>query len=263
MTRRALSQQSGVSERYIAQMEAGNGNVSILLLRGLAAALAVPTTALLADTPEKPADGLLLESLIQRLTPAQREEARALLTGRFAVAPALARRQRLALIGLRGAGKSSLGSLLAEHQGYKFFELDREIEREAGVELREIFEMHGQMGFRRLERIVLERLTTDKTGTVIATGGSIVAEPATFEWLLSHYFTIWVRASPEEHMQRVIEQGDLRPMRDNSQAMADLRAILASRESLYAQADLVIDTTGQSLAESFATLLKRLTAHAS
>jgi XRE family aerobic/anaerobic benzoate catabolism transcriptional regulator len=258
MTRRALSQQSGISERYIAQMEAGSGNVSVLLLRSLAKALAVPTTELLADAPRKPPDGILLESLLQRLTQADLEVARAMLQERFATAAAQLRHQRIALIGLRGAGKSTLGTRLATHLRYIFFELDREIEREAGVEMREIFEMHGQSGFRRLERAVLERLTAEPPGMVLATGGSIVAEPTTFEWLLSRCLTVWIRASPEEHMQRVIEQGDLRPMRDNRQSMVDLRAILASRESLYAQADLILDTTGQSLEASFAALLRLL-----
>jgi XRE family aerobic/anaerobic benzoate catabolism transcriptional regulator len=258
MTRRALSKQSGVSERYIAQMEAGNGNVSILLLRDLAKALAVAATALLDDTPEKPADGVLLESFISQLQPIEREQARAMLVARFAETPLAMRHQRLALIGLRGAGKSSLGAKLAEHKSYRFVELDREIEREAGVELREIFEMHGQRGFRRLERLVLERLTHEPPGIVIATGGSIVAEPATFEWLLRSCLTVWVRASPEEHMQRVIEQGDLRPMQDNRQSMADLRAILASREALYAQADVTLDTTGQSFGDSLAELINLL-----
>ena len=258
MTRRVLSQQSGVSERYIAQMEAGSGNVSILLLRGIARALAVPTTELLADLPEKGVDSMLLERFLERLTPAQLEAARALLVERFAGPRAEARRQRLALIGLRGAGKSSLGRLLADRLGHVFFELDREIEREAGVELREIFELHGQPGFRRLERVVLERLIAEPAGMVVATGGSIVAEPATFELLLSSCLTIWIRASPQEHMQRVIEQGDLRPMRDNRQSMADLRAILASRESLYAQADLTLHTTGRGLQESFDELLRIL-----
>jgi XRE family aerobic/anaerobic benzoate catabolism transcriptional regulator len=251
MTRRALSLQSGVSERYIAQMEAGSGNVSILLLRALARALAVQTTDLLAD---KPVETALLERLLERLTPAQMEAARALLVERFAGPPASLRHQRLALIGLRGAGKSTLGGLLAEQLGYRFFELDREIEREAGVELREIFELHGQPGFRRLELTVLERLIDEAPGMVIATGGSIVAEPATFELLLRSCLTIWIRASPQEHMQRVIEQGDLRPMRENRQSMADLRAILASRESLYARADLTLDTSGKSLEGSFTEL---------
>jgi XRE family aerobic/anaerobic benzoate catabolism transcriptional regulator len=255
MTRRALSQQSRVSERYIAQMEAGSGNVSILLLRALARALAVPTTDLLAD---KPVDALLLERLLERLTPVQLEAARALLMEHFAAPKVGLRRQRLALIGLRGAGKSTLGGMLAERLGYRFHELDREIEREAGVELREIFELHGQAGFRRLEQRVLERLVAEPPGMVVATGGSIVAEPATFELLLRACLTIWIRASPQEHMQRVIEQGDLRPMRDNKQSMADLRAILASRESLYARADLTLDTSGKGLEESFAELVALL-----
>ncbi|MCW3476656.1 helix-turn-helix transcriptional regulator [Limobrevibacterium gyesilva] len=259
MTRRILSRQSGVSERYIAQMEAGGGNVSILLLRAIARALGVPATDLLADQPEHAADTALLDDLLARLTPDQRREARALLARHFGAQPHPGRATRIALIGLRGAGKSSLGRRLAEQRRVPFYELDREIEREAGTELREIFELHGQGGFRRLERAALERLLATGSGAVIATGGSIVADAATFALLLSHCRTVWVRAAPEEHMQRVLDQGDLRPMQDNRQAMKDLRAILASRESLYARADHILDTSGQTLDESvnaLVTLLK-------
>jgi XRE family aerobic/anaerobic benzoate catabolism transcriptional regulator len=160
----------------------------------------------------------------------------------------------IALIGLRGAGKSTLGKLLAEHRGAPFFELDREIEREAGLSIGEIVELHGQPGYRRLERRVLERLLRDNAAMVVAAGGSIVAEPTTFELLLSQCLVVWVRAAPEVHMRRVIEQGDLRPMADSRAAMADLRAILASRESLYAQADFSLDTSAATVAASFAQL---------
>ncbi len=251
MTRRLLAQHSGVSERYIAQMEAGRGNASILLLRAVAAALDVAPAVLLAPHSD---DAALLQSLLARLSPAQLREARALLLGRFGMAAAEARRARVALIGLRGAGKSTLGKLLAEHRGAPFFELDREIEREAGLSIGEIVELHGQPGYRRLERRVLERLLRDNAAMVVAAGGSIVAEPTTFELLLSQCLVVWVRAAPEVHMRRVIEQGDLRPMADSRAAMADLRAILASRESLYAQADFSLDTSAATVAASFAQL---------
>ena len=227
MTRRILAQQSGVSERYIAQMEGGRGNVSVLLLHAIADALAIRAAELLEEPPPAPPQ-------------------------RLAADPS--RGDRIALIGLRGAGKSSLGRMLAGARGVAFFELDREIERDSGIELRELFERDGQAGFRRLERAALERLVRDNPRAVIATGGSIVADPRTFETLLAQCRTVWVRAAPEEHMSRVIEQGDLRPMADNRQAMADLRAILASREALYARADITLDTTGRTLDCSFADL---------
>ncbi len=251
MTRRLLAQHSGVSERYIAQMEAGRGNASILLLRAIAQALDVAPAVLTAPHND---DAALLQSLLARLTEPQLREARALLMGRFGMAAAELRRGRVALIGLRGAGKSTLGKLLAEHRGVGFFELDREIEREAGLSIGEIVELHGQPGYRRLERTVLERLLGEHPAMVIAAGGSIVAEPTTFELLLTQCLVVWIRAAPEIHMKRVIDQGDLRPMADSRAAMADLRAILASREALYARADLSMDTSHATVAQSLAHL---------
>jgi XRE family aerobic/anaerobic benzoate catabolism transcriptional regulator len=233
MTRRILAAQSGVSERYISAVEAGTGNGSILLLRALAAALNVGLRALLEDATEPG----------------------------FPTPPRAANyRDRIALIGLRGAGKSTLGPLLAARLGTPFFELDREIEKDAGLGLAEIMELHGQAGFRRLERGVLERLIAARAKAVIAAGGGIVAEAATFEQLLGACLTVWIKASPEEHMQRVIDQGDLRPMRDNRRSMDDLRAILASRQALYARADIQLETTGRSVGETFAALLSAVRA---
>ncbi len=254
MTRRLLASQSGVSERYLAQMEAGSANVSILLLRAICAALGVPSAGLLGDRADAGGERVPLDLLLARLTAPQRAEAHKLLSERFGTGP-YARRRRIALIGLRGAGKSTLGRMLAEQRGVPFFELDGEIEREAGLALGAIIELHGQAAFRRLERQALERLVAQPEA-VIAAGGGIVAEPATFELLLGHCRTVWIQASPEEHMRRVIEQGDLRPMQDdNRQAMRDLRAILASREALYARADLVLDTSGKLPGESFMELV--------
>jgi len=163
-------------------------------------------------------------------------------------------RDRIALIGLRGAGKSTLGAQLARRLGVPFVELDREIEQDAGLNLGEIMELHGQSGFRRLERTVLDRLVLANSRLVLAAGGGIVAEAATFGRLLETCLTVWVKASPREHMQRVIDQGDLRPMRDNRRSMDDLRAILASREALYARADFQLDTAGRAVAESLDAL---------
>ncbi len=258
MSRRILSQHADVSERYIAQMEAGDGNVSILKLRAIARALGVGVAELLGEHAERAADAMLIEGLLSRLDEAALQEARQLLQTRFAAAAPPHRHERIALIGLRGAGKSTLGRMLAARRGVGFLELDREIEREAGMDIGAVFELHGQPGYRRLERRVLERLAGEAAAQVLAAGGSIVADPATFALLLGNWRTVWVRASPEEHMQRVVDQGDLRPMHDNRQAMDDLRAILASREQLYAKADLVLDTAGRSAAQSFAELLTLL-----
>jgi XRE family aerobic/anaerobic benzoate catabolism transcriptional regulator len=229
MTRRILAAQSGVSERYISAMEAGTGNGSILLLRALAGALHVDLRVLLEDGIGRPP------------VPVVR-------TDRY--------RDRIALVGLRGAGKSTLGTMLGAHLAVPFLELDREIEKEAGLGLAEIMEFHGQAGFRRLERGVLDRLVLTYPRAVIATGGGIVAETETFVRLLETCLTVWVRASPEAHMQRVIDQGDLRPMRDNRRSMDDLRTILASREALYAQADCQIETTHRDVADTLAELIR-------
>jgi len=164
-------------------------------------------------------------------------------------------RDRIALIGLRGAGKSTLGPRLASRLGIPFLELDHEVEKEAGLDLTEIMELHGQAGFRRLERGVLDRVIATYPRVVIAAGGGIVAEAATFDRLLGACQTVWVKARPEEHMQRVIDQGDLRPMRDNRRSMDDLRAILASREALYARADIQLETSGRTVPETLDTLL--------
>jgi XRE family aerobic/anaerobic benzoate catabolism transcriptional regulator len=228
MTRRILAARSGVSERYISAVESGTGNGSILLLRALAEALNVGLPALFEDDAEPV------------VPPRPR---------------AFDHRRRIALIGLRGAGKSTLGPLLADHLGVPFLELDQEIEKEAGLGLGEIMELHGQPGFRRLERAVLDRLISAHPQAVIAAGGGIVAEAATFARLLETCLTVWVKAAPEDHMQRVIDQGDLRPMRDNRRSMADLRAILASREALYARAGIQLETTARDVAATLAELV--------
>jgi XRE family aerobic/anaerobic benzoate catabolism transcriptional regulator len=164
--------------------------------------------------------------------------------------------KRIALIGLRGAGKSTLGTKLAKALAVPFVELDREIEREAGTSLSEIFLLYGQAGYRRYERRCLERILEKNERAVIATGGSIVSEPGTYELLLSSCFTVWLKAAPEEHMARVIAQGDTRPMAGNDQAMEDLRRILEGRAMLYGQADVVVDTEGKSVEKSLAELRK-------
>jgi XRE family transcriptional regulator, aerobic/anaerobic benzoate catabolism transcriptional regulator len=259
MTRKILARDSGVSERYLAQLESGQGNISIILLRQVAQAMGLPLADLVREGPERPVELALLLQALERLSPQELQQARQLLGGVFGAAMAEGRRHRIALIGLRGAGKSTLGRGLAERLGVPFLELDREIERESGLELSEIFALYGQAAFRRYERRSLEAIIERHPRAVIATGGSLVSEPGTFDLLLAACFTVWLKAAPEEHMGRVIAQGDVRPMADNAEAMEDLRRILAGREALYSKADAVVDTAGRTVAESLAALQTAVT----
>ncbi len=254
MTRRALAAHAKVSERYLAQLEVGKGNCSIVLLRRIARAIGLPVTQLVRDGAEPPLDMVLLTQFLERLTPDMLVEARKLVTERFSSASK--NHRRVALLGLRGGGKSTLGQLLADRLGVPFIELDREIEKRSGAPLSEIFDMFGQETFRRAEREALDDVLRRHPHFVIATSGSIVTEPGTLELLLSSCFTVWVRAEPEEHMKRVMAQGDMRPMAKNARAMEDLVSILKSREPLYAKAEAVIATTGKSPEQNLAELLR-------
>jgi len=255
MSRKALARHSGVSERYLAELEAGKGNCSIVLLRRIGKAMNAPVAELIDERPERDVEQLLFHQLLERLSPAELREARAHLLSRHGGPSSEARRARIALIGLRGGGKSTLGKLLGAKLAVPFIELDREIEKTSGMELGQIFEMFGQPTFRRLERAALDAAIEKHPRFVLATGGSLVTEPGTFERLLTACLTIWVRARPDEHMNRVIEQGDLRPMADNKRAMEDLVSILKSRESLYAKADYVLETAGKTPEQSLREIL--------
>jgi XRE family aerobic/anaerobic benzoate catabolism transcriptional regulator len=255
MTRKILAKDSGVSERYLAQLETGQGNASLGILRRVARALDVPLESLIADAPDAPADLTQSIELLRRLGSGQLAEARAILLRTFGDADAAGRSRRIALIGLRGAGKTTLGTLLAERLGVPFVELDREIERESGVSLATIFDFYGQAGFRRMERRCLERVIETHPAFVLATGGSIVSEPSTFERLLAACRTVWLKAAPAEHMARVVAQGDMRPMSGNRESMHDLQRILAGREPLYRRADAEVDTSGKPLGQVLDTLV--------
>jgi XRE family aerobic/anaerobic benzoate catabolism transcriptional regulator len=195
-------------------------------------------------------EAVLLEQFLGRLSAGEIGEARTLLLERFGGPLSAMRRDRIALIGLRGGGKSTIGTLLAERLGVPFIELDRTIEQRSGMALGEMIEMFGQETFRRNERAALESILQENPRFVLATGGGLVTEPATFDLLLTSCLTIWVRAEPDEYMQRVIAQGDRRPMADNARAMDDLMAILKSREPLYAKADIVLDTANKTARKS-------------
>jgi XRE family transcriptional regulator, aerobic/anaerobic benzoate catabolism transcriptional regulator len=258
MTRKILAQDSRLSERYLAQLEGGKGNVSITLLRRVGDALNLPLVRLVGEEPGQPAELQLIVERLRRLPPDRLSEARALLDAHFAMADHETRQRRIALIGLRGAGKSTLGGRLARHLDVPFIELDAEIEKEFGLSLGEIFALSGQSAYRRSERRAMDGVFERHPRFVLAAGGSIVAEPGTYEELLSCCFTIWIKASPEEHMSRVIAQGDFRPMADNKEAMADLERILAARTPLYARADAIVETAGHTVEASFHRLLATL-----
>jgi XRE family aerobic/anaerobic benzoate catabolism transcriptional regulator len=261
MTRKALAQHARVSERYLAQLESGQGNCSIVLLRRIASAIGLPLTQMVRDGEDPAFDLVLLTQFLERLPADDLAAARDLLLAHFGKPSDEARRQRIALIGLRGGGKSTLGALLAQRLGVPFVELDREVERRSGASLSEIFEMFGQETFRRAEREALEDVLRRHPQVVIATSGSIVTEPGTLELLLASCFTVWVRAEPTEHMNRVMAQGDMRPMAKSGRAMDDLVAILKSREPLYAKADAALTTTGRTPEQNLSELLHLLALH--
>jgi XRE family aerobic/anaerobic benzoate catabolism transcriptional regulator len=255
MTRKDLAGESSVSERYLAHLESGQGNISVLLLQKVAAALNLPLGELISGQDGQAVELTLIQQFLRRLPPQQLPGVRAQLMREFGSGP-LERMKRIALIGLRGAGKSTLGALLAKQLGVPFVELDREVEREAGTSLSEIFLLYGQQGYRRYERRCLEKVLQQRERCVIATGGSIVSEPGTYDLLLSTCFTIWLKALPEEHMARVVAQGDTRPMAGNAEAMDDLRRILDGRGVLYGQADATVDTAGRTVERSLKELRK-------
>ena len=260
VTRRVAAREADVSERHLAQLEAGEGNISIVLLRRIAAALDVSLAELFAPELEEPAQKRLIQRFLERI-PAHRLEDITFRIMRDFSQEEAARRGRIALIGLRGAGKSTLGALLSRDRGVPFIELDGEIEKEAGMPLAEIFSLYGQAGYRAIEKRTLERILREHDRAVISVGGGVVSERDTYDHLLSNCYTVWIKAQPEEHMARVIAQGDLRAMAGSDRAMEDLRRILESREPLYERADMQVQTSESSVEESFARLKATLEAN--
>jgi len=252
MSRKVLAKVSGISERYIAQLESGKGNVSIVLLRRVSNAMGAHLEDLIPSGDPAP-DWQVIRDLLRKATPSQIAQAKDVLAGQGTSAHRSAF-AGIALIGLRGAGKSTLGKILAKKIGWNFVELNKEIEKQNGLSVAEIIALYGQEGFRRMEQTALNQLLARKELMVLATGGGIVSEPLTFELILSSFYTIWLKAEPEEHMGRVRKQGDLRPMADDRSAMAELRNILVSREPLYARASAVVDTAGLSVDAAAARL---------
>jgi XRE family aerobic/anaerobic benzoate catabolism transcriptional regulator len=256
VTRRQLARASGASERYLAQIEAGQGNPSVIILKSIAEALDVPIIELLPRNSTRPAAFDRIVDLLTRLPASELPAVAETIECRLARDASADRAQRVALVGLRGAGKSTLGRMLAAGLGVPFIELNRLVEQDYGARIPDLIEMAGIATFRRYERAALERAIAEHSAAVIATAGGIVASPETYTLLLHRTHTIWIKAPPEQHMARVMAQGDFRPMAQNPEAMSDLIAILEARRADYARAEAELDTAGDAAEESLAKLMR-------
>jgi len=259
MTRKALSVATDVSERHLANLEYGVGNASILILMQVAQALQCSLAELLGDVTTSSPEWLLIREILEQRDDATLRRVRVAIgellgTGGAHGEGARQRSARIALVGLRGAGKSTLGSMLADDLGFPFVELSREIEKFAGCSISEIQALYGQNAYRRYERRALEEAIQIHPEAVIATPGGIVSDAATFNVLLAHCTTVWLQADPEHHMQRVIAQGDTRPMRASREAMDDLKQILAGRAAFYSKAEFSVNTSAHDLQAAFTEL---------
>jgi XRE family aerobic/anaerobic benzoate catabolism transcriptional regulator len=259
LTRKAVAMAADMSERYLANLEHGTGNASLLILDQVARALECSMAELIGDVTTSSSEWLLMRELLDGRSEADLRRAR------IAVGEALgtggdqrAKSKRVALIGLRGAGKSTLGQMLADDLDFPFIELSREIEKVAGCSIREIHDLYGTNAYRRYERRALEETIQIYPEMVLATPGGLVSDSATLNVLLAHCTTVWLQADPQEHMARVAAQGDLRPMAASQEAMDDLKRILAGRAAFYSKADMTVDTSAQPLERSFLAVREKV-----
>jgi XRE family transcriptional regulator, aerobic/anaerobic benzoate catabolism transcriptional regulator len=261
LTRKGLAKSSGVSERHLANLETGVGNASVVVLRQIALALDAPLAAIIGDETTASPEWLLIREMLHARSDEELRRARAALMTAFGEArTGTAQAQPIALIGLRGAGKSTLGRMLADALEVPFIELNAEIERIAGCSVAEVHNLLGPNAYRRYERRALEEALAQNQSAVIATPGGIVSDAGTFSLLLAQCTTVWLKATPAEHMQRVLDQGDMRPMHGNREAMQDLSRILDVRAAFYGKADLTFDTSGLTMAMCFKQLLRAVRA---
>jgi len=260
LTRKSVALAAGVSERHLASLEYGEGNASILVLVQVAGALQCTLAELLGDVTTTSPEWLLLREMLSSRSEADLRQVRVQISRMFGASQESERSNRIALIGLRGAGKSALGQRLASDLGYPFIELSREIEKFAGCSISEIHNLYGTNAYRRYERRALEEAIQIYPEVVIATPGGLVSDSATLNEMLSHCYTIWLQATPEDHLARVAAQGDMRPMAGSAEALEDLKLILEGRSAFYAKADRTFDTSAQPLEDSFQALRKQLRA---
>ena len=258
MTRKALSLAAHVSERHLANLEYGEGNASILVLLQVAGALQCSLAEMMGDVTTSNPEWLLIRQLLGGRSEADLRPVRLAIAQMLGRSGAGSVSARIALVGLRGAGKSTLGQMLAEDLGCIFVELSREIEKLAGCSVSEIQALYGQNAYRRYERRALEEAIEAYPEAVIATPGGLVSDLAAFNDMLTHCTTVWLQAEPEDHMRRVIAQGDMRPMAASKEAMDDLRGILAGRAAFYSKAQLRINTSAQPLPETFELLRRQV-----
>jgi XRE family aerobic/anaerobic benzoate catabolism transcriptional regulator len=260
ISRKALSNATGVSERHLANLEYGSGNVSVLVLQQVAVALHCSFAELIGDFTTASPEWLMIRSLLENRDEQTLYQARIALGEILSdLGTARCSNSRIALIGLRGAGKSTLGQRLAAEKKLPFVELSRDIEQIAGCSIAEIQDMYGTSAYRRYEHQALQQAIHTHSAAVIATPGGLVSEPANFNLLLTNCQSVWLQANPADHMQRVIEQGDFRPMAGSSEAMQDLKGILAAREPFYSRAQFRLDTSQQTLDETLALLSSLVT----
>jgi XRE family aerobic/anaerobic benzoate catabolism transcriptional regulator len=255
MTRKALALAADVSERHLANMEYGLGNASVLVLLQVASALQCTVSELIGDVTTSSPEWLMIREMLEQRDDATLQKVRVAIGellgtggGNGTLSP------RVALIGLRGAGKSTLGKMLAQDLGFPFVELSQEIEKFAGCSVAEIQALYGVSAYRRYERRALEESIQIYPEAVIATPGGLVSDPASFNLLLAHCTTVWLQAAPEDHMHRVIAQGDMRPIAASKEAMEDLKGILTGRAPFYSKAQLSVNTSAQPLDATFELL---------
>lgn len=260
LTRKAVAVAAGVSERHLASLEHGEGNASILVLLQVSGAVQCTLAELMGDVTTSSPEWLLLREMLSSRSEADLRRVREQVSVLFGSTQEAARTNRIALIGLRGAGKTTLGQRLAQDLGYAFVELSREIEKFAGCSISEIHNLYGTNAYRRYERRALEEAIQIYPEVIIATPGGLVSDTATLNEMLAHCYTVWLQAKPEDHLSRVAAQGDMRPMAGSAEAIEDLKMILEGRAPFYAKANMSFDTSAQPLEESFQLLRDRLRA---